>query len=176
MEFNRCILVKRSTDLNAVKVAEQRQQMTLHCRQCNTILGDSCGICGEIMDSVMCLRVTDDVIVSDVMQPGHKGELRSCIYSSLKCQACGCAVGKVIHSAPSHLAAVRSIFLLHKANISCYILSSSSVVKASTLSFNLKPLKENIHEVGQQLEVLLETLMLRESRITDTSVNSELSK
>lgn len=40
------------------------------------------------------------------------------IYSSLKCRSCGSAVGKVIHSAPPHLAMVRSIFLLNKANIS----------------------------------------------------------
>ncbi|KAF3845304.1 hypothetical protein F7725_008467 [Dissostichus mawsoni] len=89
------------------------QRMTLHCLQCSTVLGDS-------------LRVTDDVVVSDAMKSGHKGEMAS-ISSSLKCRGCGSAVGSVIHSAPSSLAAVRSMFLLQKKKISCYILNRRSM-------------------------------------------------
>lgn len=36
------------------------------------------------------------------------------IFSSLMCGECGCTVGKVVHAAPQHLAAARSLFLLHK--------------------------------------------------------------
>ena len=58
MEFDGSILTKCTGD---GKLAEERehtqQQMTLHCQQCNTVLGDSHGVCGEIkcMDSIMCL-------------------------------------------------------------------------------------------------------------------------
>lgn len=40
------------------------------------------------------------------------------ICSHLKCRSCNCVVGKVIHAAPSHLAAVRSLFLLDKTKMS----------------------------------------------------------
>ncbi|XP_044023392.1 protein Mis18-beta isoform X2 [Siniperca chuatsi] len=108
------------------------------------------------------------------MESGHKGEMANCIYSSLKCRGCHSAVGKVIHSAPSRLAMARSIFLLYKANISCYILNSSSMVKASTLTFDLKPFRESMNEVRQQFEAQLDQMAHIKSRLADRSVTSEL--
>ncbi|XP_042356052.1 protein Mis18-beta [Plectropomus leopardus] len=172
MEFNESLLIKR---IHSDKIANYQQRMTLHCLQCNTVLGDSLGVCGEItfMDSVVCLRVTDDVVVCDSMDKGRKGEMANCIYSSLKCRSCCCAVGKVIHSAPSRLAVVRSMFLLHKANISCYILNCHSMVKASTLTFDMKPLRENMNKVRQQFEAQLDQMCRIKSRLMDRSVTSE---
>lgn len=177
MEFNDSFLIKHTDDLKLPATGTvHRQQMTLHCHQCNAVLADSTGVCGEMksMDSLMCIRVTNDVVISDKMESGHKGEMTNCIYSSLKCHGCRCALGKVIHSAPSRLALIRSIFLLYKANINCYILNSSSLVKASTLTFDQKPLRESMNEVRQQFEAQLEQMSRIKNRLVDGSVTSNM--
>lgn len=145
--------------------------MTLHCQQCNAVLGDSHGVCGEIrcLESVMCLKVTDDVVVGDLMEPKPKGEMASCIYSRLKCRCCQSAVGSVVHSAPPRLAVTRSFFLLSKANISCYVLNTSSMVKASSLTFTLKPLTESIQKLQRQVEDQVDQTLQRKSRTADKS-------
>uniref|UniRef100_A0A3Q4G3T0 Protein yippee-like n=1 Tax=Neolamprologus brichardi TaxID=32507 RepID=A0A3Q4G3T0_NEOBR len=147
MEFNDSFLIKHTDDLKLpVTETVHRQQMTLHCQQCNAVLADSTGVCGEMksMDSLMCL-ITNDVVINRLLM---NVLITPSIYSSLKCRGCRCALGKVIHSAPSRLALIRSIFLLYKANINCYILNSSSLVKASTLTFDQKPLRQSMNEVG----------------------------
>lgn len=55
MEYDESILVQRVDDVKATEALDQ-QHMTLHCSQCNAVLGDSVGVCGEIkcMDSIMC--------------------------------------------------------------------------------------------------------------------------
>ncbi|XP_068195194.1 protein Mis18-beta [Antennarius striatus] len=161
MEFDGSVLI-RCTDATKMskfvfgphKGAKHKLRMTLHCQKCYVVLGDSFDICGEIkyMDSIMCLRVTDDVAVNDAMERRQKGEMSDCIYSLLNCRGCQSSVGRVIHSAPARLGAVRSIFLLSKADISCYILNSSSMVDASTLKFDVKSLKDSISEVKKQFE------------------------
>ncbi|XP_030247866.1 protein Mis18-beta [Sparus aurata] len=179
MEFDGSILTKCTGDEKVAEKAEPKlQQMTLHCQQCNTVLGDSHGVCGEIkcMDSIMCLKVNNDVVISDAKELRHKGEMANCIYSSLKCRSCGSAVGKVIHSAPPHLAMVRSIFLLNKANISCYILNSSSMVAASSLSFDKKDLRDIINEVKQQFEEKLDQMTRVKNGLADRSGTSTSDK
>ncbi|XP_026155186.1 protein Mis18-beta [Mastacembelus armatus] len=177
MEYDESMLVQRIGEMKLFPETES-SHMTLHCAHCNTVLGDSYGICGDFsikhMDSIMCLKVTDDVVISDPMESGHKGDLANCICSALKCRVCCCDVGKVIHSAPSHLATIRSLFLLYKAKISCYILDSSSMVRASKLTFHMKPLREHINEVRQQVEAQLNQMSHANSRLT--SVTSDLNK
>ncbi|CAJ1074784.1 protein Mis18-beta [Xyrichtys novacula] len=157
MEFDGSVLIKCRRDVKPVTEFETNLKMTLHCQQCITVLGDSFSICGEVksMNAILCTKVTDDVVISDAKQFKQKGDLSKCIYSSLKCRSCHMVVGKVIHSSPSHLAAIRSIFLLHKSNISCYILNSSSMVKASTFSFDLMGMKDSMSEVKEQFEAQL---------------------
>ncbi|XP_059208986.1 protein Mis18-beta [Centropristis striata] len=178
MEFDESRIMKQTKSSKMSKEADHKQRMTLHCRHCNTVLGDSHGICGEIkcLDSILCLRVTDDVVVSASMELGQKGEMAKCIYSSLECRVCCSAVGKVIHSAPSRLAMVRSLFLLNKANISCYIFKRSLMVKASTLTFDVKPLKESMDMMKLQFEVQLEEMTRIKIRLAETSVTSKLVK
>ncbi|XP_078134234.1 protein Mis18-beta [Sander vitreus] len=175
MEFDESLLIQRTNAAKLGTEAEHKQRMTLHCQQCNTVLGDSLGVCGEItcMDAIVCIRVTDDVVISDAMESGPKDAMANCIYSSLICRGCRCAVGKVIHSAPSRLATVRSMFLLYKANISCYILDCCSMVKAATLTFDVKPLSESMNKVRQQFEVQLDQMSRIKSRLADRSVTSE---
>lgn len=58
MEYDANILIRREDDVNeSVESESDKLQMTLHCAQCNRVLGDSLSVCGEIkwMDSVMCL-------------------------------------------------------------------------------------------------------------------------
>ncbi|XP_051813393.1 protein Mis18-beta [Acanthochromis polyacanthus] len=178
MEFNEITLIQREDETKLGSAEELTTRMTLHCQQCNRVLSDSFSICGEVkcMDSVMCLKVTNDVVVSELMEVGHKGDMANCIYSSLECRGCCSAVGKVVHSAPSRLAAVRSIFLLYKANISCYILNSRSMVKASTLTFKMKPLTKSLDEVKQQFKAQLDHMSLVKSRLADRSLTSEFNK
>ncbi|XP_041669236.1 protein Mis18-beta isoform X2 [Cheilinus undulatus] len=173
MEFDGSVLVKCNDEELHLKL-DHKQRMTLHCQQCNTVLGDSYGICGEVksMDSILCLKVTDDVVMSDVKELGQKGELANCIYSSLKCRCCRFFVGKVIHASPSRWATIRSLFLLYKTNIRCYILNSSSMVKASSLTtFDV-----NAFRARQQFESQLDQTSHVKSRLSDRSVSSQLDK
>ncbi|AWP16101.1 putative protein Mis18-beta-like [Scophthalmus maximus] len=180
MEYDESVLTQRVDDVDqrVCEAGRGGHRMTFHCARCNTILGDSFGVCGEMksLDSIMCLRVTSDVVIGDVMEPGHKGEMANCFYSLLKCRSCFSAVGKVIHSAPSRLATIRSLFLLDKANIACYILDSRSMVKASALTFDLQPLGPKIVEMSQQVKAKLDHMSHVKSRLADGSVTDELDK
>uniref|UniRef100_A0A672JJ89 Mis18 domain-containing protein n=1 Tax=Salarias fasciatus TaxID=181472 RepID=A0A672JJ89_SALFA len=130
MEFNESVLLKRERVNDNKPLGGGRQRVTLHCGQCNVVLSDSFFVCGEVpsLDSIVCL---------------------SDIYSRLVCGGCGCAVGRVIHASPSRAAMLRSFFLLSKANVSCYVLNSCSMVKSSMLSFNHKSFRENMIQSSQ---------------------------
>ncbi|XP_054894645.1 protein Mis18-beta [Poeciliopsis prolifica] len=173
MEFDDSLVVERVDDLNTTATLRPEHLMTLHCAQCNAVLADSLGLCGELkcIDSVMCMRVTNDVVVSGSLESVHKGEMADCICSVLKCRLCSSVVGKHVHAAPSHLAATRFVFLLSKAKMSCYILDTSSMVKASSLSFELKPLQETVDEARRQCEVQLDLMAHTCSLLADMSVN-----
>ncbi|XP_071751613.1 protein Mis18-beta [Centroberyx gerrardi] len=176
MEYDGSFLMQFTNDIKRVIEVERKTRATFHCEQCNTVLGDSLGVCGELrsMDSILCSRVTHDVLVSDEMESGLKEEMANCIYSSLRCSGCCCVVGAVIHSAPQHLAALRSLFLLYKANIRCYILNSSSMVKASTLTFDLKPIGESINELRQQFQVQFDQMSRIKKCLAERSAASEM--
>ncbi|XP_051942511.1 protein Mis18-beta [Hippocampus zosterae] len=161
MEFNKTILTER--DDGDAKLLEPGRWATFHCRQCNTVLGDSLSVCGELkcLDSIILCGVTDNVEVSSEMECGNKGELANCIFSSLMCSECGCTVGKVVHAAPQHLAAARSLFLLQKMLVACYVLDTCSMMKASALSFEMKPLMESVNEVGRKFELYFDDMKSR---------------
>ncbi|XP_034418807.1 protein Mis18-beta isoform X3 [Cyclopterus lumpus] len=158
MEFDESLLIQRAHALKMAREAEHKQRMTLHCEQCNTVLGDSLGICGELkgMDCIVCIRpprlnpkhdsdqyfaaclpsgVTNDVVISDAMETGHKGEMAS-----------------------------------------CYILNRSSMVTSSSLAFDLKPLRESMNKMRKQFEAQLDQMSRIKSRLADGSVNSEFIK
>ncbi|KAM9355706.1 protein Mis18-beta [Pholidichthys leucotaenia] len=179
MEFEQSVLVKRE-DVAKLLSSETvyKQQMTLHCQQCKSILADSRGVSGELksLESIMCTKVTDGVIVSKMMTSGNKGEMSNCIYSSLKCRNCHCALGRVLHSTPPRLAVARFFFLLNKANISCYILDSCSMVKALAVSFDVKPLQESLNEMKKEFEAQLDQMCHIKRRLADIRVSSTLDK
>ncbi|KAF6724154.1 Protein Mis18-beta [Oryzias melastigma] len=176
MEFEKSILSKRSDGAAMpVTVADGIHLLTFHCQHCYTVLADSLHVCGELksLDSVILLKVTNDVVVGDAVLSKEKGEMINCIYSSLKCGRCHLTVGKVLRSSPPSLASVRSLFLLDKSSISCYILNSSSMVKASGLTFDLKPVSERLAEVREQLEAQLDHMSILKSRLADMSIIRE---
>lgn len=58
MEFDGSVLSHSVSNIEPSNVGEMTQcPMTLHCQHCNTVLGDSVGICGDCkyLDSVICL-------------------------------------------------------------------------------------------------------------------------
>ncbi|XP_077416215.1 protein Mis18-beta [Vanacampus margaritifer] len=177
MEFNKTFLRERDDDeYGDAELLKRGRWATLHCKQCNTVLGDSLAVCGELkcLDSIMSCRVSGNVEVSSEMECGYTGQLANCIFSSLLCGDCGCAVGKVVHAAPPRLTAVRSLFLLHKAHVTCYVLDSSSMVNASAMSFEMEPLMKSISEVRQHFELNFEHV---KSCLADIrSINSKLDE
>ncbi|KAM4541116.1 protein Mis18-beta isoform 2-T2 [Fundulus diaphanus] len=67
-----------------------------------------------------------------------------------------------------------SLELVRKGEMAnCYILGGSSVVKASSLSFDMKPLSETISEARQELEEQLGLMTLTFGRLADMSMNSQ---
>lgn len=149
--------------------------MTFHCGQCNTILGDSLGACGEVisLDTLICTKLTHEVTVSEKLDSGQEGKMANCAYNVLNCSGCQSVVGAVIYSAPEHLAMVRSLFLLHKEKLNCYMLSSGKMKLASTLKFDLMPIEKKIKELRQQLKDQLDHLSQIDGRRGERSNTSE---
>ncbi|XP_029973065.1 protein Mis18-beta [Salarias fasciatus] len=178
MEFNESVLLKRERVNDNKPLGGGRQRVTLHCGQCNVVLSDSFFVCGEVpsLDSIVCLKVTDDVIVTDAKKMGYTGAMVNCIYSRLVCGGCGCAVGRVIHASPSRAAMLRSFFLLSKANVSCYVLNSCSMVKSSMLSFNHKSFRENMSETKETFEKTVDRMSRLRSRILERNASRAQSK
>ncbi|XP_028294611.1 protein Mis18-beta [Gouania willdenowi] len=166
MEFNNSVLTNRLENLVISRV--DMELMTLHCQQCHVVLADSFGACGEVqaLDCIVCVTVTNKVKVSESLERGTRGQMAHCLYNGLRCGGCSCVVGMVIQCAPAHLDTFRSMFLLCKANIDCYVLNSSSMVKASTLCFEQKSLKQSLKKIKHQCEGQLERISHLEKRLT----------
>ncbi|RVE57564.1 hypothetical protein OJAV_G00217610 [Oryzias javanicus] len=101
MEFEKSILSKRGDEAAMpVPVADGIHLLTFHCQHCYTVLADSLHVCGELksLDSVILLKVTNDVVVGDDVLSKEKGEMTNCIYSALTCGRCHLTVGKILHS------------------------------------------------------------------------------
>ncbi|XP_061825010.1 protein Mis18-beta [Nerophis lumbriciformis] len=179
MEFSDSVLIDRSDEANVESDKESQRLASLHCKQCNTVLADSFSVCGEIkcLDAIAFLRVSDDVIVSSAMECGDKGDIADCIFSSVRCRECGMMAGKVLHAAPPHLADLRSLFLLHKAKLRCYVLDSSAMVEASSVSFDVVPLGEDLHKLRAEFESLSDqmTQVQATRRKAEKSATSEKS-
>lgn len=141
---------------------DYKSTLVLFCAKCNTALGDSLGICGEYADlnSVICLKVTEDVMVKGDQKPSVEGPLATCIYTSLQCSGCFSVVGGVLQATPPHLSALRDFFLLQKDRINCYNMTDGMMVAGSTLNFEQKPIGEEISELKEELESQMKRLEL----------------
>ncbi|XP_067277269.1 protein Mis18-beta [Pseudorasbora parva] len=155
--------------LRAVKDRERcmvdyRNCSVLQCVTCNTVLGDSLGICGEVqsLQSIICLKVSDDVRVNKKLELSLKGQLAPSTYQVLHCAGCHGTVGLILHSTPEHLSALRNLFLLRKELINCYMLRSGTCVKASKLNFKHRLVATNIKELKQDLEAQLKQVKILE--------------
>ncbi|XP_056616606.1 protein Mis18-beta [Triplophysa dalaica] len=188
---NRCLL-ERSFDvgpcdstqssiadqLKAVKHRETRRDYmngsVLQCMTCNTVLGDSLGICGEVqsLQLIVCLKVSDDVSVSKPLEMSLDGHLAYSTYHLLRCAGCKSSVGLALHSTPEHLSALRNLFLLRKELINCYILTNGKYFQASKMCFKHRLLDKNIKELKQDLEAQLKQVKILEGMMDKLCTHS----
>ncbi|KAG9336759.1 hypothetical protein JZ751_003107 [Albula glossodonta] len=161
-------LVNLTKQLDLSRV-DYQNAMVLHCGMCNSVWGDSLGVCGEEkhLSSVICLRVTKAVVVKDELEFRLDGWMAGCTYKALHCSGCQCFVGVVPHSTPKHLSALRSLFLLQKENINCYVLKTGTMVRALSLHFDQSPICSSISEVKKEMDVLAEHLTVLETRLKE---------
>ncbi|XP_034774731.2 protein Mis18-beta-like [Acipenser ruthenus] len=156
---------------NATYEVPNDLQTTSHsaflCSHCNTVMGDSLNTCGDDkrLNVIICLKVTDDVVVEDELQFGLQGKVSGCVYKPLQCGCCQSAVGMVLHSTARAFTSLRKLFLLHKENISCYVLQSRNMVPATEMNFELKTSQMAIKELKQELVDLNNRLELVEQRL-----------
>lgn len=165
--------------LRAVKdreicMVDYRNCSVLQCMTCNTVLGDSLGICGEVQSlrSIICLNVTEDVRVNKKLEMSLNGQLASSTYQVLLCAGCHGAVGLVLHSTPEHLSALRNLFLLRKELINCYMLRSGTCVKASKVNFKQRLMDKHIKELKQDLEAQLKQVTILEGMMEKLSTHN----
>ncbi|XP_063039550.1 protein Mis18-beta [Engraulis encrasicolus] len=165
----------------AVCKTDYASSVVLMCRDCNTILGDSFGICGEYMNSIICYTVTKDVLVKGDKKLCSEGPHANCVFSCLQCSGCSLTVGGILHSTPPKQSALRGCFLLQKCDINCYKLSDSTTVPATTLNFDVKPLEEELNKLKQELESQSKRMtilqhLLHQERKENAGVNKPLCK
>ncbi|KAJ8289098.1 hypothetical protein COCON_G00017570 [Conger conger] len=146
---------------------DYQNAMVLHCGMCNTTWGDTLEVCGEEkqLNSIICLRVTKDVVVKDELEFKLEGRMAGSTYKALHCAGCQCFVGVVPYSTPKHLSALRNLFLLQKENINCYNLRNGTMEKASSLHFDQSTVHKSIKELKQEIDLLAETLTAMEKRL-----------
>ncbi|KAK7148383.1 hypothetical protein R3I93_012643 [Phoxinus phoxinus] len=165
--------LKAVTDREMCMV-DYRNCSVLQCMTCNTVFGDSLGICGEVqsLQSIVCLNVTEDVRVNEKLEMSLKGKLASSTYQVLHCAGCHRAVGLVLHSTPEHLSALRNLFLLRKELINCYMLRSGTCVNASKINFKHRLMDKNINELKQFLEAQLKQVKILEGMMEKLSTHN----
>ncbi|KAL7876884.1 hypothetical protein SRHO_G00035270 [Serrasalmus rhombeus] len=175
-----CDSTESSVVLDQLRVVEEPRRGTvdyekcsvLHCAKCSAVLADSLSVCGEAKNikSVICLKVTKDVRVRGKFEACVYGLLAFCTYKVLECSVCRCCVGVVLHATPPHLSSLRNLFLLRKDILNCYMLKNSTVVKASKISFETRPLRRNIVELKQDLEAQLKQVDILKGVLEGMSV------
>uniref|UniRef100_A0AAV2JGF8 Protein yippee-like n=1 Tax=Knipowitschia caucasica TaxID=637954 RepID=A0AAV2JGF8_KNICA len=151
-----------------------RQWMTFHCEKCNTVLGDGLSVCGEVksINCIVLLKVTKDIVINDKKETGQKGDLAHCIYSVLSCRCCRSVVGRIIVSSSAQFSNYRSLFLLQKSKINCYLLDSTSLVKATSMSFDVKPLVESMKEMMLKFETIKSRITYVKQELANSTFSS----
>ncbi|XP_066535027.1 protein Mis18-beta [Hoplias malabaricus] len=175
-----CESIQSTIVIDQLKVMEDNREhirdyekcCVLHCAKCSTVMADSLGICGEAkpFKSLICLKVTNDVRVKGKLEMSLEGPLAFCTYRLLECKCCHRCVGVVLHSTPAHFSSLRDLFLLRKDMLNCYILKNSTVVKASKVSFDPRPLTKHISELKQELEAQLKQVDIVKEMLGDVSI------
>ncbi|XP_018582971.1 protein Mis18-beta [Scleropages formosus] len=146
---------------------DYRRAVVLYCAVCSAVWSDSLEVCGEHeqLNSIVCLRVTKDVVVKEELEFRLEGRLEGCTYNALHCSGCQCFVGVVLNSTPKHLSALRSLFLLQKENINCYVLKTGAIVKASSVTFKSRNTGTNLDELKQEMDSIAEQMSRIERKL-----------
>ncbi|XP_072532856.1 protein Mis18-beta [Salminus brasiliensis] len=150
----------------------------LHCAKCSTVIADSLGVCGEAkhIKSIICLKITKDVRVRGKFEVCLDGPLAFCTYKILECTGCHRSVGVVLHSTPPHWSCLRNLFLLRKEVLNCYMLRDSTVVKATKVSFETRPLRRSIIELKQDMEAQLKQVEMLKEVLEEASIPRESAR
>ncbi|KPP74460.1 protein Mis18-beta-like [Scleropages formosus] len=157
---------------------DYRRAVVLYCAVCSAVWSDSLEVCGEHeqLNSIVCLRVTKDVVVKEELEFRLEGRLEGwtsnvllislySTYNALHCSGCQCFVGVVLNSTPKHLSALRSLFLLQKENINCYVLKTGAIVKASSVTFKSRNTGTNLDELKQEMDSIAEQMSRIERKL-----------
>ncbi|KAI4905034.1 hypothetical protein NFI96_020179 [Prochilodus magdalenae] len=171
-----CDSTQSSMVLDQLRVVEDPREYTvdyekcsvLHCAKCSAVLADSLGVCGEVrnINAIICLRVTQDVKVKAKFEACIHGALAYCTYKILECGVCSRCVGVVLHSTPPCLSSLRNLFLLRKEALNCYLLKTSTLVKASKVSFEIRPVRKDILELKDVLEAQLKQVNILKEEVS----------
>ncbi|KAJ1103919.1 hypothetical protein NDU88_001340 [Pleurodeles waltl] len=148
--------------------------LVFQCNQCYAVLGDSLQMCGqdEKLDCVICLRVTNDVIIEEYLMFDVEGSLAGSSYNPLYCRSCRILLGFCLYSTFKSLAHLRRLFCLSKEKVCCYLLESKKTVPASDLDFSLSSLKGKVAELKSSLvEAFCNTQFLT-SRMKELDVDN----
>ncbi|XP_076841830.1 protein Mis18-beta [Brachyhypopomus gauderio] len=179
-ETEQCDSTHSSVIEDQLRVVEGTDKMinyhncsVLLCARCNLVLCDSLGVCGEATNikSIVCLKVTKDVNVKEKLEVCMDGPLTFCTYKVIECVGCRRVVGVVLHSTPQHLSSLRSLFLLRKEVLNCYLLKNGTVIKASKISFENRPLKRSITELRDSLKAQLKQVDLLKGMLGEMSTD-----
>uniref|UniRef100_A0A8C5R9Z5 Mis18 domain-containing protein n=1 Tax=Leptobrachium leishanense TaxID=445787 RepID=A0A8C5R9Z5_9ANUR len=129
------------------------QDWIFMCHSCGTVLTDSWNLCDthSALQVIIVLRLTDDVIVEPKMQVFLGGPLKGCAYLCLRCRSCNAIVGFSLCSANDAFLALRSLFCLHKKQVTCYMLNSRVVIPGIQFHMKLQPLSGQIEELKNDL-------------------------
>ncbi|XP_048829842.1 protein Mis18-beta [Brienomyrus brachyistius] len=157
-----CRELLTSTMSNVEHDVDYGKAAVLHCGKCYTVLSDTVEVCGEYkkLNSVICARVTKHVTIKEELGFQAQGPLTGCTYSALQCSGCFRCVGIILNSTTKHLSALRSLYLLQKENISCYSFKTSSMIKASDMTFEPGAIKNCLDELKQELDGILEHMVI----------------
>ncbi|XP_028852011.1 protein Mis18-beta [Denticeps clupeoides] len=155
--------------------SDYKSTSVLLCAKCSTVLGDSLGVCGADsgvdVKAIICSKVTEDVLVQNELKISLEGPLAACAYNSLCCSTCHRQVGVRLQSTPPHLSALRSLFILHKDSMNCYMLKSGTVVSAASVSFEQRTFGKRLVKLKQELDTQMNKLIHLKETLVELRTN-----
>ncbi|XP_023691807.2 protein Mis18-beta [Paramormyrops kingsleyae] len=177
-ETTDCSELLTSIISNVEPEADHRNAVVLHCGACYTVLSDTFEVCGEYkkLNSIICARVTKHVTIKEELGFQVQGPLTGCTYNALQCSGCFRCVGIILNSTTKHLSVLRSLCLLQKENISCYSFKTSSVIKASDVSFEPGTIRKSLDKLKQELDGILEHMVVIQRQLKGAKFSQDTTK